>query len=164
MKEKMKINKENACILILIGILCLVVVWPTSKKDSKSSAETLLDNTGTRMEDETDMDTSLNLYIENQEVRLKNILSQIEGAGEVQVMIRASASKAYIVQTVVLSMKQTLREAHEKVMRSRELRHRFIRKIITGTMCHGLSRKWSRRLKGYSSLHKVGIRIRWQVK
>ena len=97
MKEKMKINKENACILILIGILCLVVVWPTSKKDSKSSAETLLDNTGTRMEDETDMDTSLNLYIENQEVRLKNILSQIEGAGEVQVMIRASASKAYIV-------------------------------------------------------------------
>ncbi|MBQ2288195.1 MAG: hypothetical protein II251_05765 [Lachnospiraceae bacterium] len=98
MKEKMKINKENACILILIGILCLVVVWPTSKKDSKSSAETLLDNTGTRMEDETDMDTSLNLYIENQEVRLKNILSQIEGAGEVQVMIRASASKAYIVE------------------------------------------------------------------
>ncbi len=99
MKEKLKINKENACILILVGILCLVVVWPTT--NNKSETEDKNDRSYVEAGDSLTAaaeNDSLNLYIQNQEIRLKNILSQIDGAGDVQVMIRASASKTYVVE------------------------------------------------------------------
>ena len=98
MKEKFKINKENACILILVGILCLVVVWPASGTEPIASEDSMNSNTDSNTSGGFDVNSSLNAYIENQEIRLKNILSQIDGAGDVQVMIRASASKAYVVE------------------------------------------------------------------
>ena len=99
MKEKLKINKENACILILVGILCLVIVWPTTnnKSETEDKNNRSYVEPGDSLTAAAEND-SLNLYIENQEIRLKNILSQIDGAGDVQVMIRASASKTYVIE------------------------------------------------------------------
>ncbi len=100
MKEKLKINKENACILVLVGILCLVVVWPTpnNQSETENKQDRVYSETGKSFMNTADEIDSLNLYIENQEIRLRNILSQIDGAGDVQVMIRASASKTYVVE------------------------------------------------------------------
>ena len=99
MKEKLKINKENACILILVGILCLVIVWPTTnnKSETEDKNNRSYVEPGDSLTAAAEND-SLNLYIQNQEIRLKNILSQIDGAGDVQVMIRASASKTYVIE------------------------------------------------------------------
>lgn len=100
MKNKIKLNKENAFIIILAGILCLVVVWPESKKstdqiDSEQfSGNSMINNTNAIAGTEN----VLNFYIENQEKRLTDILRQMEGVGDVQVMIRASASKEYVVE------------------------------------------------------------------
>lgn len=112
MKSKFKMSKENAFIMVLAGILCLVVVWPTSKTSSGiTSNESGLN--GINYKSDGDLDESenaLNIYVENQEARLKNILSQIEGAGDVQVMIRASASKEYVVEKDITSSNNSVLE------------------------------------------------------
>ena len=92
-----KWNKENGRIIVLAGILCLVAVWPVSEKESAKQADT---SGGSFTQEENDRAESaaLNIYIENQEERLKNILSRIDGVGETAVMIRASASKEYVVE------------------------------------------------------------------
>lgn len=98
--KKMKLSKENACILVLAGILCLVVVWPTSgSAGTQENTPILTENTTSKGTTGTDLeDAELNMYIENQEERLKAILNQVDGVGDVWVMIRASASKAYVVE------------------------------------------------------------------
>lgn len=100
MNKKWKLNKENAMIIILAGILCLVVIWPTSEQDSENSSDggisSMLERT--TVSSETISETALNIYVENQEQRLKNILEQMDGVGDVRVMIRAKASKEYVVE------------------------------------------------------------------
>ena len=98
MKMPFKINKENACILILAGVLCMVAVWPTSDRDKGVSREKDLFYEENISEREEDISLSLNGYIQNQEERLKQILEQIDGAGQVEVMIRAGSSKEYVVE------------------------------------------------------------------
>ena len=100
----LKWNKESALIIVLAGILCLVVVWPTSGKTSESSGYSLSGSGtggGSGAAGGTSSDsaeTALNLYVENQEQRLKSILEQMDGVGKIQVMIRAKASKEYVVE------------------------------------------------------------------
>ncbi|MFR7477229.1 hypothetical protein, partial [Frisingicoccus sp.] len=81
----LKWNKESALIIVLAGILCLVVVWPTSGKTSESSGYSLSGSGtggGSGAAGGTSSDsaeTALNLYVENQEQRLKSILEQMDG-------------------------------------------------------------------------------------
>jgi len=100
MRNKIKLNKENAFIIILAGILCMVIVWPESNNSTKQiDSEQFDGNSMTSNRNDRDItENTLNVYIENQEKRLTDILSQMEGVGEVQVMIRASASKEYVVE------------------------------------------------------------------
>ena len=112
MKLPFKINKENGIILILVGVLCMVVVWPakeTSEGDKNASSSGFYD--GSNAEEE-DMNTSasLNVYVNDQEQRLRKILEQIDGVGKVEVMIRASASKAYIVEKDIVKNESTILE------------------------------------------------------
>ena len=101
-----KNKKEQAMIVILVGVLCLIVVWPV-KKDTKadsgtgSSAAGSSESTGQQSNGTSSSvsgNSSLNLYVENQEERLRNMLQSIDGAGQVKVMIRAKASKEYVVE------------------------------------------------------------------
>lgn len=100
MINKIKLNKENAFIIILAGILCMVIVWP-EPNDSAKQTDSEQFAGSTMINDRNDFNTTeqtLIVYIENQEKRLTDILSQMEGVGDVQVMIRASASKEYVVE------------------------------------------------------------------
>ena len=101
--KNLKLNKESALIVVLAGILCLVVVWPISGKSSgtDSSNGTLSGSSSSvsssgRISEDT-AQAALELYVENQEQRLKDILEQIDGVGKSEVMIRAKASKEYVV-------------------------------------------------------------------
>lgn len=99
MKKKFKMSKENALILVLAGILCLVVVWPSEKSSEASDRQQKMTSSSeTTLTGTTSEEAALNMYIENQEERLKTILKQVDGVGDVRVMIRASASKAYVVE------------------------------------------------------------------
>ena len=100
MINKIKLNKENAFIIILVGILCMVIVWP-EPNDSAKQTDSEQFAGSTMINDRNDFnitEQTLIVYIENQEKRLTDILSQMEGVGDVQVMIRASASKEYVVE------------------------------------------------------------------
>ena len=56
------------------------------------------------------VETALNLYVENQEERLKSILEQMDGVGKIQVMIRAKASKEYVVEKDLTTNTNTVHE------------------------------------------------------
>ena len=103
MKFKWKMTKENALVCILAGILCCIVVWPT-KEEEKTVVPSF------ESENVPDDKTLLNIYIENQEKRLKNILTMVDGVGQVEVMIRASASQSYVVEKDITTTNSTVLE------------------------------------------------------
>lgn len=82
-------KKENACILILAGILCLIVAWPVNKptdsKENVSYTET------------SDSEDVLKVYVEREEARLEEFLKDIEGVGQVKAMLRVKTSKEFVV-------------------------------------------------------------------
>lgn len=85
-----KIKKDNLLILLLAGLLLIVIAVPvenkeTEKKETVKEAEPVIE--------ETQID-----YISVQEAKLKSILSKVEGAGEVEVMITLRASKELIIE------------------------------------------------------------------
>lgn len=111
MKKWVKWNKESAMIVILTGILCLVIVWPSGKK--KTSDSPIYGKSSAVSENPMSLhgEEALNMYIENQEQRLKKLLEQMEGVGKIQVMIRAGASREYVVEKDLTTSTGTVSES-----------------------------------------------------
>ena len=109
-----KWNKESAFIIILAGILCLVVVWPSSGSPAgggrKSAGGTASETSDRGNVSADSAQAAVNLYVENQEERLKDILEQMDGVGKIQVMIRAKASKEYVVEKDLTTNTNTVSE------------------------------------------------------
>ncbi len=115
--KNLKWNKESALIIVLAGILCLVIVWPASGNSSRSGGLSQSFGGGTSSDaseagkNSTDSsEAALNLYVEYQEERLKSILEQMDGVGKIQVMIRAKASKEYVVEKDLTTSSSTVNE------------------------------------------------------
>ena len=75
--EKWKVNRQQVLILLCIGILLMIIAIPTTEN------------------------TSVTKQGSDLEKRLENILSQIEGIGEVHVMISMDGNE--IVQGIAVS-------------------------------------------------------------
>ncbi len=89
--EKFLPKKNRWIILLLVGILLVVIALPTDKKTGiRQDANSLLGS------DRAGSDT----YSTDTETRLTNLLSQIEGVGDVQVMITYQEDKK--VQGIVV--------------------------------------------------------------
>lgn len=96
-----KIGIQNLCILLVLGIL-LVFLWyqddsGTKKDNKKSSSETktaseTLDANPIYAETESETEE----YVEYLEQKLKDILSKVDGIGDVDVMITLSESKELV--------------------------------------------------------------------
>lgn len=88
---KGKTGKEKGVILLLFGLLLLVVSMPSAKEE-KQNAQTVRETgaeTGTDREDR---------YVEDLERRLETILSEMEGAGEVSVMVTLQSSAEKVIE------------------------------------------------------------------
>lgn len=100
--QEIKLNfknmkKDNFIIVLLVGILLIVIVLPTSDRSSKEGNE----NEKVPSVSETTSnqnDTQTLSYVEEQEKRLETILSRVQGVGEVNVMITLKSSKELIVE------------------------------------------------------------------
>ncbi|WP_099466912.1 stage III sporulation protein AG [Konateibacter massiliensis] len=98
LKNKLKfdfknIKKDNLLIVLLVGVLLIVIAWPTSGTQKKESeAKTAVETSETQKEAE---DSSYETELEK---RLENILSKVSGVGEVNVMITLKSSKELIVE------------------------------------------------------------------
>ena len=78
-------------VILLIGILLAVIVWPTDKKTEEGK------NEGVNEESEAKGTESLT-YEEQLEEKLSAILSKVKGAGHVEVMITLASSSELVLQ------------------------------------------------------------------
>lgn len=107
-------KKENFVVLLLIGILLLVVAWPVSGKksnegktksgitDSKADILNLSSDLSTDTEEAsvnlTQTDGNMKQYVAGMEKTLEELLSTMEGAGSVKVMITLKASGEAVIE------------------------------------------------------------------
>lgn len=98
--KKRKPEKSDYLILVLIGILLLVIVLPVGDKKETSKQEEEQKEQAVQQKKEV-------VSGEELERRLADILSQIEGAGEVVVMITYKDSGTQIVEKDITSQNST---------------------------------------------------------
>lgn len=98
MKEKWKSflkNKNNLILLVLVGILLLVINLPVEKNSTKSK---LSDSESDNISKQSAAEDDLQEYCSYLEEKLAKILSKLEGAGKVEVMISMKSSEEKIVE------------------------------------------------------------------
>ena len=101
-----RLKKENFVVIFLVGILLLVIAWPVEKngeEETKSGITDMVSSTiSTKKEDSFGAGTSDTLseeaYRESLESTLEELLSSMEGAGKVKVMITFQSSGETIVE------------------------------------------------------------------
>ncbi|MBQ2935122.1 MAG: stage III sporulation protein AG [Lachnospiraceae bacterium] len=108
MNKKVKeLKKENFVVILLVGILLLVIAWPVSEKEDTQMAESGISDTinGTITDIGTVEERESNpagqdwvTYAEFLEDTLEEVLSTMEGAGKVKVMITLESSGESIVE------------------------------------------------------------------
>lgn len=87
-----KWEKSQWSILLLTGVLLMVIAIPTGeKKQKQTDAQNAEEQTAKTEEEE-------NRYVREVEKRLKGVLSKIEGAGRVEVMITLEDSGESVVE------------------------------------------------------------------
>lgn len=88
--KKLGIKKENFVMLALAGVLILVILMPVEKKPSSPAKEETAPETKASYMDKTD-------DVQVLESRLAKMLSYVEGAGSIKVMITLKSSEEQMV-------------------------------------------------------------------
>ncbi|MCD8012981.1 MAG: stage III sporulation protein AG [Lachnospiraceae bacterium] len=107
--EKLKVGKKDQItILLLFGILLVVIAWPSGGGTSDENATgTLTENEAGTTDEEAAAEASNgsnvkfsadSTFASELEERLKRILSQVEGIGDVEVMITLKSSGKKVVE------------------------------------------------------------------
>lgn len=101
-KKKSFINStdpSNFVILLMVGILLLIISWPSTNQDDKNTIENnTKENTAENLgETPSNIKNGNQLYASDLEERLEEALRKVEGLGEVEVMITLKGSKEVIV-------------------------------------------------------------------
>lgn len=97
------LKKDQICILLLVGILLMVISIPTQKRKSTDIGnERTIETTETQNEEK--------VYAKELEQQLEGILSQMEGVGNVSVMITLQSSAEQIVEKDIREERDELEE------------------------------------------------------
>lgn len=101
MKEKL-LKKENMIVFVLLGILLLVIAIPLDSDKDKNNANEVVKKEEDTLErnmagEEMFMDESME-YCLALETRIEEILSVMDGVGNVQAMVTISTSRERIVE------------------------------------------------------------------
>lgn len=101
MKEKL-LKKENMIVFVLLGILLLVIAIPLDSDKDKNNANEVVKKEEDTLErnmagEEMFMDESIE-YCLALETRIEEILSVMDGVGNVQAMVTISTSRERIVE------------------------------------------------------------------
>lgn len=104
---KVPFRKENFVVMLLAGVLLLVIAWPTEKRGEKETQSKLMDMSHVMLE-ETQMAASPEKeewqeYLSEMEMTLEEVLSVMEGAGKVKVMITLKDGGEKLVEKDVLT-------------------------------------------------------------
>ena len=99
--------------LFFVGILLVVIAVPTGEKKNDGQQDGLIEVKGSNGEGAQEghqIQNTVNAYEAELETRLTQILSRIEGVGEVQVMVTVSRSSELILQSDTSREESTIRE------------------------------------------------------
>ncbi|MBQ9990768.1 MAG: stage III sporulation protein AG [Lachnospiraceae bacterium] len=106
--KKIFLRKDNLFICILSGVLLLVIVWPVQNKQEEESSKSRLSDSNSSIlnsineaegaEGEESGSWGEEETAASLERRLESILSQMEGVGEVKVMVTLAVSGEKIVE------------------------------------------------------------------
>ena len=115
-KLKGKFTRDNFLIMVLVGVLFLVIVWPTEKSESKKSQSGNWDSESDILKTQTEMQTDaytkskifdtsdgMQSYSTYLETSLECLLSTMEGVGKVRVMVTLENMGETIVEKDVIS-------------------------------------------------------------
>lgn len=92
-------NKNNLLILVLAGVLLLVINLPTEKGTEKSSTKSKqTDSESGSISKPSAGEEDLQEYCSYLEEKLTKVLSKLEGAGKVEVMISMKSSEEKILE------------------------------------------------------------------
>lgn len=105
-KVKPLIKRDNLVLMILAGVLLLIISLPMGKKEERSEKKGVgydqeqANVTGMLTEDvdESDDEDKAEVYRRKLEEELENFLAQMEGAGEVRVMVVLKESEEMVVE------------------------------------------------------------------
>ena len=89
-----KKRRDRWMLLALFGILILVIVWPVGSKSKEADNQVSESVAGT----EKRTYNYAEQYTANMELRLKEILENVDGAGAVQVMITVKNNGEQVVE------------------------------------------------------------------
>lgn len=103
--KNIKIRKDRLLIVFLAGLLLLVIALPGENKEKDKEESSFLSG------NEAEGSISEDVYISRLEKRLADILSQMEGAGEVSVMITLESSAEKVVEKDLESGDETVTES-----------------------------------------------------
>lgn len=88
MKMKLKWNKNQLVVILLVGVLLIVLAIPTKEQTKKTSFVT---------EERTEKSDSKE-YERTVEQRLEQVLREVEGVGEVNVMVTFQSSSEKVIE------------------------------------------------------------------
>ena len=106
--KKLAKNKNNLVVLVLTGVLLMIIALPVKNKSTQSTEnETEAQNNNNSYFNSSEYDGTGNygenlsegqFYIARMEEKLEEVLSQLEGAGKVEVLITLETSEEKIVE------------------------------------------------------------------
>lgn len=95
------VGPSNLVIILMVGVLLLIISWPTNTKESSNDKKTKEEEQISVNENPTrEISTKAGqteFYVRTLEERLENALRKVEGVGQVEVMITLKGSKEVIV-------------------------------------------------------------------
>ena len=97
-------RKENLIVMVLVGILLVIIALPTKDRQEEEIQKLIqvggeIDTTESKVEqDLEDLEENTEDYVSGLEKKLAQLLSKIEGAGEVYVMISLQESEELVVE------------------------------------------------------------------
>lgn len=100
-------KKEQLVVLLLFGVLLVVIAIPTTPEKTADGESTAISQAQTAV---NDADTANSSYEEQLEQRLSAILSQVAGAGRVEVMVTLESRGERIVEKDTPETSRTVEE------------------------------------------------------
>lgn len=116
-----ELKKENFVVILLAGLLLLVVVWPMSETKTENSERTsvLSDGedaiiTSSKKDTAVAEEPAFNGYAEYMETMLEEVLSTMEGAGRVKVMVTLEDSGETVVEKDITTGLESSTQVNEE--------------------------------------------------
>lgn len=91
-------NKDNLIIVVLAGILLFVISLPTEDKAVKTTKKEVAAESGKTVSARETLENTLDEYAASQEDKLEQLLTSMEGVGNVEVMLTFVSSEELVVE------------------------------------------------------------------